>query len=285
MSYTLRTVWEGAYGQHTRTRRRRGASIVLVGCGGTGGFLATAIARLLLGHNDAKLCLVDLDRVGPENLGRQAFTAADLGRFKSQVLAERIVRDFGLRVSYSVLPYDSQLHRQIFDMPAELALIVGAVDNAAARKAIAATLTLGGVWWLDCGNGYASGQVLLGNVLQAKEMRQSFNAETDECYALPAPSLQRPDLLNAPPLPVEDTNCAVAVERAEQSATINQTMAAIAAAYIERLLLGTCTWMATYADMENGMVQTVPADPQAVARILRKPAGPLMVRPRKEKAA
>ena len=46
------------------------ATIVLVGCGGTGGFLAEALARLLLGRR-AVLFLVDPDRVGTENLGRQ----------------------------------------------------------------------------------------------------------------------------------------------------------------------------------------------------------------------
>jgi tRNA A37 threonylcarbamoyladenosine dehydratase len=48
------------------------AAIVLVGCGGTGGFFAEALARLLVGRR-AALFLVDPDRVGPENLGRQAF--------------------------------------------------------------------------------------------------------------------------------------------------------------------------------------------------------------------
>jgi len=48
------------------------ATIVLVGCGGTGGFLAEALARLLLGRR-AALFLVDPDRVALENLGRQAF--------------------------------------------------------------------------------------------------------------------------------------------------------------------------------------------------------------------
>lgn len=48
------------------------ATIVLVGCGGTGGFLAEAICRLLIGRR-ARLFLVDLDRVEPHNVARQAF--------------------------------------------------------------------------------------------------------------------------------------------------------------------------------------------------------------------
>lgn len=48
------------------------ATIVLVGCGGTGGFLAEALGRLLIGKT-TQVFLVDLDRVEPHNLLRQAF--------------------------------------------------------------------------------------------------------------------------------------------------------------------------------------------------------------------
>jgi hypothetical protein len=46
----------------------------------------------------------DPDRVEQANVSRQAFDAADVGRFKSEVLAERLSRRFGGQVSYSVLP-------------------------------------------------------------------------------------------------------------------------------------------------------------------------------------
>jgi hypothetical protein len=48
------------------------ATIVLVGCGGTGGFLAEAVCRLLIGRRGS-LHLVDPDRVEPRNVARQAF--------------------------------------------------------------------------------------------------------------------------------------------------------------------------------------------------------------------
>src|SRR5712692_1468505 len=78
-------------------RSRRGeleATIVLVGCGGTGGFVAEAASRLLLGRR-AAFFLVDPDRVEPVNTSRQAFDRSDVGRFKAQVLAERLTRRFG----------------------------------------------------------------------------------------------------------------------------------------------------------------------------------------------
>jgi hypothetical protein len=53
-------------------RYEREAAIVVVGCGGTGGFLADAACRLLLGRS-ARLYLVDPDRVEPHNVARQTF--------------------------------------------------------------------------------------------------------------------------------------------------------------------------------------------------------------------
>lgn len=289
MSYTVDASWhplDHLYGRRRSSKLDLDATIVLVGCGGTGGFLATAIARLLIGRR-ARLFLVDFDRVEPPNLGRQNFQSGDLGEFKAEVLAKRIARDFGLWVSYSVLPYDEAVHKQAFeDEPAPLVLIVGAVDNAFARRAIAATLQQpnSGLFWLDLGNGFNHGQALLGNALEAEQLRNAFDPERQRCYALPAPSLQQEDLLFAPPTTADPIDCAVAVERAEQSATINQTMAAIGASYVEHLLNGTCGWMATYVDMENGTLQTIPADPNRVARVVGKPTR-FLVRRSKERAA
>lgn len=82
-----------------------------------------------------------------------------MGRFKAEVLAERLAHRFGREVGYSVLPYDGELHAQVFgDARSRLNLLIGCVDNGAARRAIAATLDerrwvssrpLPSVWWLD----------------------------------------------------------------------------------------------------------------------------------------
>src|SRR5206468_6210271 len=108
------------------------ATIVVVGCGGTGGFLAEAVCRLLL-DRPGSLHLIDMDRVEPHNVARQSFDRADVGRFKAQVLAERLARRFGRAVGYSVLPYDAELHAALFaEAGAGLRLLIGCVDNAAA---------------------------------------------------------------------------------------------------------------------------------------------------------
>jgi hypothetical protein len=259
-------------------RSRRGeleATIVLVGCGGTGGFVAEATSRLLLGRR-AAFFMVDPDRVEPVNTSRQAFDRSDVGRFKAQVLAERLARRFGREVAYSVAPYDSRVHAAAFDEPSRFGILVGAVDNASARAAIAATLAERApswhskaqpIVWLDAGNSRNSGQVLLGNATRRDHLHGAFNPATGLCHALPAPSLQRPDLLEAPPepLPPVRLDCARAVSEGEQRRTINQFMAALVSSYLERLLDGTCGWMATYADLDNGTLRCIPADPSQVA--------------------
>ncbi len=55
-------------------------AIVVVGCGGTGGFVADGLARLLPLLID--LVLIDMDTVEEHNLSRQSFTAffAEIGR-------------------------------------------------------------------------------------------------------------------------------------------------------------------------------------------------------------
>lgn len=280
MSYRLDT---GMWGQEGAGRYAREATIVLVGCGGTGGFLAEAVCRLLIGR-EVELYLVDPDTVEPHNVARQAFDRGDVGRFKARVLAERLSRRFGREVGYSVAAYRPELHNAVFDAHkrglSRLSLLVGCVDNTGARRELAGSLGGGRggygrpagsayIWWLDTGNGRNSGQVLLGNATSAGDLRGAFDTEASVCRALPAPSLQRPDLLEAPAEPESRplTDCAEAVRAGEQGPTVNQTMAALAVSYVEQLLAGTCSWMASYVDMDAGTLRSVEAEPGAVAQL------------------
>ena len=70
MTYLIDPRPRGYDGRPLRCERE--ATIALVGCGGTGGFLADALGRLLLGRA-ARLVLVDPDVVEPHNVARQAF--------------------------------------------------------------------------------------------------------------------------------------------------------------------------------------------------------------------
>ena len=56
----------------------------MVGCSGTGGFVAEGLCRLFQGR-DATIVLVDHDRVEPHNLIRQNFYAADVGKAATRI--------------------------------------------------------------------------------------------------------------------------------------------------------------------------------------------------------
>src|SRR6202049_2889892 len=164
------------------------ARVTIAGLGGTGAFLAEDLARLLTVHFGwrAHFHLVDHDRVEIQNTQRQAFATRDLDKYKAQVVAERLVRQFPIEVSVSLAPYDhlrdAPLPRRHDEQP-RLALLIGCVDNPNARRELALTLdhpSSGSsiVWWLDCGNGAASGQLYLGNALRAEGLRGAFDPET-----------------------------------------------------------------------------------------------------------
>src|SRR5204862_7880251 len=132
--------------------------------------------------------LVDPARVETVNVARQSVDSGDVGRFKAEVLADRLSARFHREVCYSVLPYEPRVHAAAFNRSSGLNLVIGAVDNAAARRAISETLGAAdrcnrwdheppAVVWLDAGNGHNSGQILLGNALRPNELRGSFDRD------------------------------------------------------------------------------------------------------------
>jgi len=175
--------------------------------------------------------LIDHDRVEPHNLRRQNFSAGDVGKFKSQALAERLARQYCRRVGYSVYPFDRELVGEglgggLYTRVIH-GLIIGCVDNASARRDIAGSMSLGN-WWLDAGNGRISGQVLIGDTRDTDTLQGVFDKDKMEVMHLPMPSLQLPSIL-APPVRAQPKklDCAEAIEADEQSPVINQAMATL----------------------------------------------------------
>ncbi len=249
----------------------RNSRILVVGCGGTGSFVAEGLCRLLI-NTDVPLILIDPDRVEPHNLIRQQFFSGDVGKFKSQALAERLSRQYERSIGYSVYPYEHDLVSEdlgggLRSLAAQ-GIIIGCVDNVAARRSIAEKWGWGN-WWIDAGNGYSSGQVLIGNTSVVEQLEGGFDREKQEVVALPLPILQLPSLLAPPTIEVKDIrDCAEAVMAEEQSPVINQAMATLVLEFMHRLLKGTLSWMGVYLDIEAGSMQTVPAEPEILARML-----------------
>jgi hypothetical protein len=234
-------------------------TVTVAGCGGTGAFVAESLCRLLPGN--ATLLLVDHDLIEEANLTRQNFYHDELGRRKSEALAVRLCRRFQRPVAYSTMPIGSA------EIPLP-GIVIGCLDNGPARTAIAEkrgmmSAPYGYVsWWVDAGNGESYGQVLIGNDYYG---RGGFDEEKSICFALPIPTVQRPDLLSQMPPPAP--GCA---QIPEQGPTINQAMAAIVVEVVRRIVVGTCPWMQVYLDLENGTLSSVLATPEAVPKILGK---------------
>ena len=246
--------------------------ITVVGCGGTGGFVAEGLCRLFQGRK-ATIVLVDHDRVEPHNLLRQNFYAEDVGKFKSQALADRLARAFRRPVGYSVYAFreeDSQSDGGRYPgLPSYgNSLLIGCADNAAARRAMAECLPGDPRRWLiDAGNDTNWGQVLIGNVAEPVTLEEPpFTGQT--CHLAPAPTLQRPDLLTAVPTAPPDVDCAAALDLTDQDPTINQMMASLVLQVVRRMVAGSCPFLGLYLDMEQGTVTPRYVTPEAVVRIV-----------------
>ena len=108
--------------------------------------------------------------------------------------------------------------------------------------------------------------MLVGNV--ADEIAWDQPAFVDEtCYLLPAPTLQRPDLLTAVPTTPPDVDCTAALDLTDQDPTINQIMASLVLQVVRRMEVGSCPFIGLYLDMEQGTVTPNYATPEAVERV------------------
>jgi hypothetical protein len=207
-----------------------------------------------------EIILQDHDRVEERNLCRQNFFAGDLGKFKSRALAERLSANYRRPVGYKIVPFG--LHRgELNEAPT---IYIGCVDNAGARKELDRSVS-GTSWWIDSGNGYQSGQVLIGNE-ERNFVKGSFFRNALITSYLPKPSIQLPSILI--PVPEKQTlDCATAVRREEQSPVINQMMATLVLQAVHQLINDRLNWMATYVDLEAGTLSTIHIEPETVARV------------------
>ncbi|MCP4428020.1 MAG: thiamine biosynthesis protein ThiF [Chloroflexi bacterium] len=236
--------------------------ILLVGVGGTGSYLADALASLAIHARQkgvqVELTLVDPDIVEHKNVGRQqwGFSEAAQGVSKAQSRALRLNAAYGLDIAAWPQAYTMEMGRNWYKPSRAYGhsytnIIVGCVDNTAARQEIARTVVslAGGLFCVDCGNAEWNGQVLAGNVSQIDTIR--FD-QLGLCTGLPSPYQQEPDLLQPEPKPTDAAiSCADLTLREEQSLLVNRLTAAIAAQYCANIILRReLTQMSTYFNLE-----------------------------------
>ncbi|MBE9044793.1 ThiF family adenylyltransferase [Pleurocapsales cyanobacterium LEGE 10410] len=255
----------------------------LVGCGGTGSWLAPSLCRIARTLNEqgkaTTLIFIDPDAVERKNVLRQNFCNAEIGLNKAQTLALRYSLSWGVEINALPALFDSQIvARDYYQREHKVKIIIGCVDNAIARQSITRALSqyqswhtrdvATELWWLDCGNHSNSGQVLIGSHLSMEIDVYKFHELG--CTKLPAPCLQHPELLK--PKPEESGNssisCAELALLNAQSLSINQRMAAEAASYLVQLGTGKLNRLATYLDLNSGFATSTFITEDVIAKIV-----------------
>lgn len=219
--------------------------VYLVGCGGTGSWLAPHLSRYLRlfkeinRDTEVRLVFIDPDIVEEKNTFRQNFIPAEIGRNKAEALAVRYTMSAGLEIISSTKTFTN--YDQGWD--AEMTIMLGCVDNAAARRSIAKRMNYGKyqeekTYWIDCGNHKYSGQVLLS--ADGDDSIDPF-ALKGTCLYIPPINKFHPELFEDEKVkeikPSPQLSCAEIAMIDHQSLSINTTVASIAAHYLAGLLL------------------------------------------------
>lgn len=251
---------------------------IVVGAGGTGSFVVPALARLIYElkqqqNKSVELLTVDPDVVENGNIPRSNFCFAEVGRYKAQTLAERVSMAWGIETSFSCEKFDPEEHLKSSKSEyRNLTIIVGCVDNYMARREMHRALDefrgygdVSRLWWIDGGNGKSSGQVLLGSTTKRLKPEHYFTG-TSICRALPAPSLQHPDLLEPERIEAKsDVSCPERVRLGEQGLNVNQRVAIEIAEMLSSMLLTrSLKRYAVYIDLESGTTRSAYITPTAI---------------------
>ncbi|HEX8708849.1 MAG TPA: ThiF family adenylyltransferase [Pyrinomonadaceae bacterium] len=259
------------------------AQIVLVGCGGIGAYMAQHIGRIMrVLYSDEKginLTLCDPDIVEEKNLGRQLFCDAEIGQPKAVALARR----YGQAWALNTTAYHGEYREELLLGTAELIVLVGCVDNAAARRVLADTLMNNPqnpgphappkIWWLDCGNLKDTGRTMLGSASSEEQMRGAF-LDGKKCISLPSPTLQYPSLLIPQPEELDgaEMSCAEMAAANLQSLNINAAVAVQAADMLTRLLVTRDLKRYQCAvNVAAGSVKSFYCTPEQVAEEIERP--------------
>ena len=248
----------------------RHVHLIQVGAGGTGSWLFPHVARtarLLIEKFQipTRVLLIDGDRVEAKNVFRQNFSDAEVGRNKAQTLALRYGAAWGVEVTAVPRFLDELFQPPSMDgWQGELEVWIGCVDNHLARRCIAGLVRRADYhgsarsWWLDCGNGQSTGQVLLG----CQPVSADPFVLPGFCAALPLPSVQHPELLD-PEIPAQKStenvqpSCGDQTMIDEQGLSINAMIASLATNHLFRMLLTKdLMTFATYVDLSAGVVRS-----------------------------
>ena len=211
-------------------------TVNLIGAGGTGSQVLTALARMNhalteLNHAGLSVRLWDDDVISEANLGRQLFAESELGLHKSVALINRTNRFFGTNwkaetqrfEKYDLVQLQSNMKSEIY---------ISCVDSVKSRFDIAEILNELKIdkgyyrnqckYWIDFGNSQFTGQVLLSTIGNIKQPN-SKKYETVE--NLPFITEEFGELLKISEEEDNTPSCSLAEALEKQDLFINSTLA------------------------------------------------------------
>ena len=253
-----------------RADARRPVRVLVVGSGGTGSAITMGLPYLdqalrVWGRSAGlEVLLMDADTVSETNCIRQPFSVSDIGQNKATVLVNRINLFWGTHWRAEPSNLDDRTFDRIRDAPVDL--LIGCVDNRAARRIIARALTKANnrtAYWLDLGNNAASGQFVLGQPLNCRNRRKADRLRTvSELY---------PEIIDADsgedPLP----SCSAIEALERQEPFINQTLAMSALSMLARLLrYGKIAHHGGFLNAATGKMTALAVDPELWQKTRRR---------------
>lgn len=210
-------------------------SVNLIGAGGTGSKVLTALMEMNhglneLGHAGLSVRLWDDDLVSNANLGRQRFAESEIGSYKSVALINRANRFSGSDWRAETIKFERDRLGRIPD-GAKANIYLTCVDNIKARFGVAeilkelknrAQLRDSPKYWMDFGNGQQSGQVLLATI---GSIRQPDSEKFETVAQLPFVTDEFGTLLQESEQRDDTPSCSLAEALEKQDLYINSSLA------------------------------------------------------------
>lgn len=210
-------------------------SVNLIGAGGTGSQVLTALARMnhsliALGHAGLHVTLWDDDRATPANQGRQLFADSEIGLHKAVALINRTNRFFGTHWKARTERFEKDGCGRC-PKDAAAAIFISCVDTVSARFGIAEILR--GLqcksyyndapkYWVDMGNSQYTGQVILSSI---GKIQQPKSEKFDTVAAMPFVTEEFKDLLVESEGIDNTPSCSLAEALESQDLFINSSLA------------------------------------------------------------
>jgi PRTRC genetic system ThiF family protein len=238
-------------------------TILLIGCGGTGGYVVAHLARFVSVLNASKadkdkivLILADGDIVEEKNLKRQHFISCDIGRNKAEALAERYSLAFGIEIAALKKDIESAKDLGVMDgfcKYNKADLVISCVDNNATRKVIwewfkmrkgaAGHRSERTKFWIDSGNEETAGQVICGFCPSESCYYNTLRPSRNEParigqFSIPCAMEVYPDLLDSESRFNSELSCAERAASAPQNMQTNVTAATLIMNFAQKVIEG-----------------------------------------------